>query len=560
MSQTPRWPTAPIPGLGLSRQMALAGLMVFALLGHGGPALAGSFPQVKMDFVDVSEAPTVTIGFSFLTTTLKAVQPKFIDVLDIMRHRSDQDPRGTAIRKLVKGKPNDKTKDGELMTADKAERPVDAVIVVAGYGNVQFTESELGPGIRSALSLVLKKFPKSGRMNLLWVGDLLWSHVRAQGRVGSLTRLNTEQNRKLCRASRLEWYERGDQAPGDPEAEEQAPIEPACGLAANDGSIADIVKSKARFEGFYPALFGLHDKYPETPGHENRALQGYRADEDGKVERPPVAMDEALRLLLLSSTPDTPKALILISDGRDGYTESLDMWRQRWKETCEERYGSSRKLRDQVSACVTDLETGHLTNRETFFAARVTRWLPLLRAARVRVLALGLPTGTSYELNRLRLLAEMTGGTYREAQDVESLEDAAAALIGELGGQLVVRFTDPEILGGQTVGYSVSARASRRNFASRALFAEVPEIVAGPRAAIHKAYAELKRAVGSPWHIVILVVAALILLLLLFLILKLSIKIVKAIVKKLFKKGGGALKQGAKGKLKPPSMAGRFPK
>ncbi len=127
----------------------------------------------------------------------------------------------------------------------------------------------------------------------------------------------------------------------------------------------------------------------------------------------------------------------------------------------------------------------------------------------------------------------------------------------------MVTFTDPDLIANRSVGYSVGVRASRRNFASRPLFAVVPEQAEGLGALVAKAYADLKKAVGSPWHIVILVVVALILLLLLFLVLKLGIKLVKAIGKKILKKGGGAVKKGGgalKKGVKPPSMAGRFPK
>lgn len=508
-------------------------------------ARAGDFPQAKMDFLDLSQAPKVTVGFSFLTSDLKPVKSKFVDVVTLLRHKASDDRRGTEVRRLVKGKPVDKAEDGELLTADKAGRPLDAVLIVAGYGNLAFTESELGASLRDAVELVLKKFPKSGRLSVLWYNDLLWSRVMAEGRSGELTRLNPEQNQKLCREARLDEYAKDPAAA--PPKDDEGPKGPACGLFADDGQTAKILRKKARFEGFYPALFGLPDAFPEgmPPEHGNKAKEGYRADDEAALAPTPDAFDEALRSLLLYSSPDAPKAIVLLSDGRDGSTEALDLWRLRWKETCRSKGADA-------AACVQTEEARFLTTRETFFAKKVSTWLPLMRAANIRVFAVGLPTGSPFELQRLQVLAQLTGGTYRAATDLESLAAATAAVSSELNDGLVVTFTDPEATPLRRLGYSVKLEASRRTFGTRPLFSEVPYRATGTKALAQSKLDWLKGKVGSPWHWVIVGVLVLIALVLVVLLLKKVVDLVKGLVKKAKSTAEGAAKGAAGGLPKAP--------
>jgi hypothetical protein len=528
------------------RRVNLFAVALALLLAAG--ARAGDFPQAKIDFIDLSEAPKVTVGFSFLTSDLKPVKAKFLDTVTLLRHASASDRKGVAVRRLVKGKPLDKAEDGELLTADKAGRALDAVLVVAGYGNLAFTETELGAGLRDAVELVLKKFPKSGRLNVLWYNDLLWGRVLAEGRSGELTRLNPEQNRKLCREARLDEYEK-DPAAAPAEGDE-GPKGPACGLFVDDGQTAKILRHKARFEGYYPALFGLPDRFPAglQPEHGNKAKEGWRADDEAARAEVPNAFEEALQALLLYSDPDTPKAIVLLSDGRDGSIEAQDLWRARWKESCREKGGPD----DAVAACVQGEETRFLTARETFFARKLSTWLPLLRAAHVRVHAVGLPTGEPYELERLRVLAHVTGGTYRAAADSEALAASTAALAGELTDGLVVTFTDPEALPDREVGYSVLVEASRRRFGTQALFGTVPYRPTGMKAVAAAKLAWLESKVGSPWHWVLVVVLALVALVLVFLLLKKVVDVVKGLVKKAKGAAEGAAKGAAGGLPKAP--------
>ena len=522
--------------------MTRRGLLLVALLALAAPARAGSFPQTKMDGLDLAEAPKVTLRFTFLGKTFKPISLKKIDEAQISRHDGRADRKGSVVRELVKGKSKDKKLDGELLEAGKAGQPLDAVLVVAGYGNPRFRESDLGPAIHDAVEIILKKFPKTGRLNLIWYNDLLWTRVMAAGRASELSRLNT--NLRLCRDSRLEELSlTEEERAAKAEAEDGAPAGPACELFPNDGALGDIVKRQGRFEGHFPALFGLPPSLPEDPVHEHRALQGYKAesDDDG-ADRILVAMDVAVEMLLRASAPATPKALILISDGKDHYVEGLDMWRLRWKEDCRGKHSDDAG----IAACVTTHETAHLTTQERLFADRVQRWLPLLRAADIRVFAIGLPTGTRYERERLEVLAHLSGGTYRDATHAESLAVQAAALAGELSGQLVVSFTDDALASGDEVGYSVKLRAGGYTFRSEPVFDHVPELPGGPAHLAKGLYQRLEQKVGSPWHIVILVVLGILALLILFLILKLGVKLGVKLVKKLFKGAGGAAKAAAK--------------
>ena len=96
--------------------------------------------------------------------------------------------------------------------------------------------------------------------------------------------------------------------------------------------------------------------------------------------------------------------------------------------------------------------------------------------------SVGLGTlGAGYELERLRVLAERTGGTYRLVDKEENLLGAVASTMGELTGGLAIEFThqEPEEVG-KSLDFKVEVEldpgvvAGETKFASAVFSAALP--------------------------------------------------------------------------------------
>ena len=86
-----------------------------------------------------------------------------------------------------------------------------AVVIVPGYGDPAYQRGTLGTRTWGAAGLLLKKLESAREMNVLWVGDEVWTWVDARGRRRALSPM-TPAMRAQCEAT---W--RADLAAG-PEA------------------------------------------------------------------------------------------------------------------------------------------------------------------------------------------------------------------------------------------------------------------------------------------------------------------------------------------------------
>jgi hypothetical protein len=102
------------------------------------------------------------------------------------------------------------------------------------------------------------------------------------------------------------------------------------------------------------------------------------------------------------------------------------------------------------------------------------------------------------------------------------------------------------------VGYSVRVEASRRSFGTQPLFGVVPYRPTGLKAVAAEKLAWLESKVGSPWHWVLVAVAALVLLVLLVVVVVKLAGLVAGLVKKARSKAEGAAKAATGGLPKPP--------
>ncbi len=458
--------------LGLWVVVAAAGMFGVVTDSNGGEPVEAvppiDLPQIRINDIDTSAFPKVRVRASILDRAGRPVQVKAINKLAVIDGRDrTRDP----LIRFNLGKALDGRKDGKIWPADKAGNKVAAVLVVAGYQATALRDGSLGRRVKEAAGTLLKPFGKTDRVNVIWYADRLARYVGLMGRTNELADIET--SRDACGEARAEAIS-GGPVTGGPKADKPpAPGTDLCGLAADVKAVDTIVKGAA-FEGYYPRLFNLgapfysHKRYCKVPDEalksfgqitpenttrrleerERRRLQGKSLDWETS------AFDEALRLLIQDGRADEEKVIIVLSDGRDGYWRDLDNCRQNPPRECTD---IPEKQHGRREACVRAFLDRRIVREQTIFKARAEHWIGVARAARIRVFAIGLGMlGEPFELARLRLLAERTGGTYRSvgAGDEEQIGVHATSTAAEVIGQLVIDFVhqEPEAVYGQPMG------------------------------------------------------------------------------------------------------------
>jgi hypothetical protein len=245
---------------------------------------------------------------------------------------------------------------------------------------------------------------------------------------------------------------------GDANDKDNPPPPPGtwlCGLQDDAKRVGTQLKA-ATFKGHFPRLFGLgapfYDvkRYCAPPPEElegfglfeanNAARQQEARDRDAAAGKPAAfetsAFDTAIATLLLDMRPGEEPVIVLVSDGRDGYFRELELCEAHPPKACQ---GLADKTK--LQACIAGVLDQRVAAAQTEFKARATHWLGVLRAAGIRVFAVGLGAiGRDFELDRLRLLAERSGGTWRLAATEDNLGPEVLATMAELSGQLVLDF------------------------------------------------------------------------------------------------------------------------
>lgn len=534
-----------------------------------GPAAAGwaayrfDRPQAKINWIDVSQAPTVRIHVSFLDRRLRPVPLKEIRTIEVLRATPDGG-KGDVVKTFTDLLPTDGT--GEVVLFSKAGEARDVVIVAAGHQHPELRDGDLGANQRESLGIFFKKLGATDRVNVIWYHDRLLTYVHREGKTSELSDLADSMS--WCREEALKSYEWwGMEPPAPAEGEEAAPADP-CGLLPDFGKLEKILKGMP-YQGFFPRLVGLellglcipprHEPIGKTgPGGTQAAEQVYGG-----------AIDEALRMLVQKGAAGRPKYLILLSDGKDGYLDVQDDCRlkylqdvkdtlEQYRTACKEQtsgwkaagaclkgidfQGKTKQLKAQAES---KLAQRVVAEQQRFRDQRLAPWLALANAADIAVYAVGYPLGLPAERERLEILSLKTGGTYREVTEAAEVGDAYSDVVDELANQYVIVF-DAGLKSKETAAFSVKLTvAGIGSFQTAVYSAFVPEALSGFAAL--KALGQdklrwLEAKVGSPWHIVIVIAAALLALLFVFLFFKLLI----ALVKKIFGKGAKAAKGAAK--------------
>ena len=410
-------------------------------------------PQARINHVDLSAWPKVRVFATILDRGGRPVQVKAIEKLDV-RHGKLRSHKPYV--QFVKGVALEDRKDGKMWPADKAGIKNAAVVVVAGYQHESLRRGSLGRRLKEGLGDLFKGFGKTDRANLIWYGDRLYTYIGLKGKLGELT--DVEENRNACgeaRALALSGREI-DIAPG------KTPPPPGtdlCGLSTDTKDVAKLAEGKAFF-GYFPRLFNLgvpffSDKRYCKPPRESLNKYGqitpanakvkYEERETLKQNNKPLdyetsAFDEAVQMMLRDGRAEENKFIVLLSDGVDGYFRDLELCRQSPPARCATK--NSQKGRE---ACVRGYLKDRLLASQIEFKRRAEHWIGICRAGGIRVFAVGMASlGKPYELERLRLLAERTGGTYREADSEAQLGAQVAATTTEVLGQLVIDFVVQE--------------------------------------------------------------------------------------------------------------------
>lgn len=406
-------------------------------------------PQARIDGVDVSQWPKVRVLATILDRRGAPAEVKAITDLQVLDGKSRQTP---PLARFKNGQALDGREDAKLWPASKAGVAHATTIVVVGHQHEALRLGSLGRRVKEALGTLLKRLGKTDRGQLLWYADRIKGWWGLKGRTSTLSDL--EQTRRVCADARSEALAGGPITMGGGDAEPK-PGTDLCGLRDDLKDVQQIVDGKA-YEGYFPRLFNLGlpffvpsrypcrlprdvlDQFgPLTP--EN--LRRKKDERDSmKVKGEPLdfetsAMDEALRLLLRDGRPAEQKSLLLISDGKDGYLKADELCRQSPPPRCADKTG---KARDR---CVSDELEDQVKRDQQAFRRHALHWIGVARAAGVRIFAVGLGAlGDRWELDRLRLLAERTGGTYREAEQEGDIAGAVAAMGAEVFEQVVIDF------------------------------------------------------------------------------------------------------------------------
>ncbi len=520
-----------------------------------GPAGAQDFEgQIKINFIDTTQAPKIRVYASLLKRRAKPPGEKELSAVTLYRKPDKSAPVemfGFKDGEIVWGKEvtdeekKKKEKDGTapvLTTAGELETGAAIVVVAPGFEDAEYKNGTLGERSRNGAGLFFKKLGKTHRMNAIWYSDFVYSYVYTEGRLSELAKL--DQYLPICRKWEHDQARHFGMTPeevlaadgGEP-PDPKAPVGPKkgealCGLTSEYAGLGKIV-AKTPYDGFWPQLFGLPKRMCTAPDHPIKKTSIKDADDGagGRLN----AMDAALEMLVRGADPGQPRILILTGDGRDGYINAPDDCRVKYEAECQKNTPPDTAERTKaVKKCVDEQLSKDASAEQSAFAKKLPVWLGIAKAADIRIYSVIHPTAPPYARERLELLAWRTGGTPRYAEDANEVLDRYDDLIHELNSQIVLTFVDEEAKPETPVSYIVEGRLGATKYTSEAFTAKTPPKV--ERSIIYEFKTFGQKKLGKVGFMAALIGVGLIVLL-----------VFVKIGKKIAKKGDGAMKAGAKG-------------
>jgi len=504
----------------VSARLLVQSTLVALLCAIAPPSVSGSgdFPQVKIDWIDASSAPEIRMGLSILDTRLHPPPVKAVRKVTVLDApvRMETTPVFAATFdhgfRFQDGEevPVQGEEAPELRLAREEEGGLAAVVIVPGYGDPAYQRGSLGARTWGAAGLLLKKLESARQMNVLWVGDEIWTWIDARGRRRSLSPM-TPAMREQCeatrRAQRIAGGEEEEAAGSDADEDGEA----ICGLTTAFSEIAPMIKETTA-QGFYPHLFGLRSPVCGVPAHK-RNVMGMSAegsqDEDLREEPDlgPHALEIALKMLIRDAAPGRSKVIVLLGDGRDGYSqpqsECLVWARSRCAET--EKTGKGR------ARCVEDTLNKIGVAEQERFLVRAEKIIALAKAAGVRIFTVSNSLSSQAERERLEVLAWRTGGTARVASDANEVVDRASDLLDELHGELIISFRDERAVPGASLRYRARVQVGGATYRTSAMGLELSLRPGGVRRGLGDVEALGRAKLGNTGFLIAAGVLALIL-------------------------------------------------
>ncbi len=526
--------------------------------------------QLRITRIDASQAPRLDVHFSILEPDTELLTLESLD--DAERLQRIQLLMATDDERTVQPfldfdvLENESTNGpaAALLPMDKAESGLDAVIVAAGHAGYKDIP-QLQSAHKSALAAVITRL-NAARINVIWYGPMLYTYRAFEGIQGELSRF--DESLKQCETD----YQRYRLETAKERAEDAAPpTPPPCGLHAGLGSDIKRAIDRRSPRGKHSRLFGIDRETlglkPCTEiGYTTTALRHMDLDilEDRTMDYG--AFEEALRMLVRYSKAGHRRALIIVGDGRDGYLDDDSTCREFYSTRDPECSTQGKDLRgrarkEKITQCVQRKMDARATKVQERFAERASTWLALARAADVQIHVVtyamrradGSVLSHEWERERLELLAQKSGGTYREVVRPRDASEVAVTLGKELTEGYVLR-----VNAGLTseTPYKVQLKAVLKHSegldGGKTLSSQVVELTApfigeGAEYWLKEKNGWLRAEVGpiAYWGVIVLLVILLLVLFWFF------FKLVKAAVMKLvgavFKKGKKAASAAAKG-------------
>jgi hypothetical protein len=528
------------------------------------------FPQAKIDHIQVDETGRLRLFVTYLDKEKQAVPLSLVTRLEVKLSAGRGESAALAfesgkpvIPEDERGDPFRGTKPSQTPRA-KAEVSLGVLLVAPAY-----VESPLGSmlvdaaytrrldtSMRNGIADFTKQLGPKDYANVILYGDFPYSWIPSKGYESKLTNLAPLALREECAAAAKHLLTLAE-APKPTQGGDLRDLGvEACSLISDRSKLKDVVATSLNLGGYWPNFLGI-SRPPMTPlpGHEQ---QKPLEELDPTMK---TVMDEALTMLVKSRAPLDQRALVLITDGRDGYLGTHDDAMRTFEGDCARRHADPdpeelrkagraaerQRLREGVTLlrkiCHQGLLASYLHEEQKAFASKAKRWLALAHAAGVRIHVVGFHSDRNrertFELARLQLLADESGGTYREARSPDELYDEVMRLADELNHQYVVELDLPFDSGAKVKASLVIDAESSARVITDTIEIVVPERARrGPVGWVERGMRWLEESLGPPWHIVIAVVVAI---LALGLVLWLGTKVIKLVIagfKKLIALGG----------------------